>query len=444
MAAPEVWKRCLSQFKQEVSTRDFEQFIRPLRATNTGGQLILVAQNDYVSKEVNRKHLKRICDLVAQFSDPGFVITEVEVRTAERQFASPPIRSDGGNGKNKSTLKDEYTFERFVEGSSNQYSKKVSLEVAKYPGSRINPLLIFGSTGLGKTHLMQSIGNFIQEREPNKAIVYMNAQNFVSEMVMALTKDNASRRVRQFTKQFRRAQLLLIDDIHLFAEKERCQEEFFHVFNDLIDSENVQIVLTSDRYPHEIEGLDARLRSRFVMGFTTEVKVPDLETRAAILVQKSKESAVDLSLDVALYIARNVKSNVRELIGALKRVIFNAEYHGHTQITIQHVQDILKDLFAVHRRMISIEKIQNVVAEHFHIRLSDILGTSRLRTFVRPRHIAMALAHELTDLPLQTIAGHFNRDHSTVMNAIERIAELRQYDLQTDEAYDVITRKLIN
>ncbi len=444
MAAPEVWKRCLSQFKQEVSTRDFEQFIRPLRATNTGGQLILVAQNDYVSKEVNRKHLKRICDLVAQFSDPGFVITEVEVRTAERQFASPPIRSDGGNGKNKNTLKDEYTFERFVEGSSNQYSKKVSLEVAKYPGSRINPLLIFGSTGLGKTHLMQSIGNFIQEREPNKAIVYMNAQNFVSEMVMALTKDNASRRVRQFTKQFRRAQLLLIDDIHLFAEKERCQEEFFHVFNDLIDSENVQIVLTSDRYPHEISGLDARLRSRFVMGFTTEVKVPDLETRAAILVQKSKESAVDLSLDVALYIARNVKSNVRELIGALKRVIFNAEYHGHTQITIQHVQDILKDLFAVHRRMISIEKIQNVVAEHFHIRLSDILGTSRLRTFVRPRHIAMALAHELTDLPLQTIAGHFNRDHSTVMNAIERIAELRQRDLQTDEAYDVITRKLIN
>lgn len=444
MAAPEVWKRCLSQFKQEVSTRDFEQFIRPLKAKNTGGQLILVAQNDYVSKEVNRKHLKRICDLVARFSDPGFVITEVEVRTADRQSASQPIRSEGRNGKHKSALKEEYTFERFVEGSSNQYSKKVSLEVAKYPGSRINPLLIFGSTGLGKTHLMQSIGNYIHDRDPGKTIVYMNAQNFVTEMVMALTKDNAARRVRQFTKQFRHAQVLLIDDIHLFADKERCQEEFFHVFNDLIDSDNVQIVLTSDRYPHEIEGLDARLRSRFVMGFTTEVKVPDLETRAAILVQKSKESAVDLNLDVALYIARNVKSNVRELIGALKRVIFNAEYHGHVQITIQHVQDILKDLFAVHRRMISIEKIQNVVAEHFHIRLSDILGSSRLRTFVRPRHIAMALAHELTDLPLQTIAGHFNRDHSTVMNAIERIADLRQSNLQVEEDYDVITRKLIN
>ncbi|MXW06744.1 MAG: chromosomal replication initiator protein DnaA, partial [Gammaproteobacteria bacterium] len=238
--------------------------------------------------------------------------------------------------------------------------------------------------------------------------------------------------------------LLLIDDIHLFADKDKCQEEFFHVFNHLIDSDNVQIVLTSDRYPHEIEGLDARLRSRFVMGFTTEVKNPDLETRAAILVQKSKEAAVDLDLDVALYIAENVKSNVREHIGALKRVIFNAEYHGHVHITIQHVQDILKDLFAVHRRMISIKKIQNIVAEHFHIRLSDILGTSRLRTFVRPRHIAMALAHELTDLPLQTIAGHFNRDHSTVMNAIERVRELRTSDLQIEEDYDVITRKLIN
>ena len=444
MTEPEVWKRCLSQFKQEVSAQDFEQFIRPLRATNTGGQLILVAQNDYVSREVNRKHLKRICDLVAQFSDPGFVINEVEVRTADRQLENQPIRSEGGNGKSKGILKEDYTFARFVEGSSNQYSKKVSLEVARHPGSRINPLLIFGSTGLGKTHLMQSIGNHILEREPDKAIVYMNAQNFVSEMVMALTKDNASRRVRQFTKQFRRAEVLLIDDIHLFADKERCQEEFFHVFNNLIDSDKVQIVMTSDRYPHEIEGLDARLRSRFVMGFTTEVKISDLETRAAILVQKSKESAVDLDLDVALYIARNVKSNVRELIGALKRVIFNAEYHGHMHITIQQVQDTLKDLFAVHRRMIGIEKIQNIVAEHFHIRLSDILGTSRLRTFVRPRHIAMALAHELTDLPLQTIAGHFNRDHSTVMNAIERIADLRQSNLQVEEDYDVITRKLIN
>jgi len=444
LAEPEVWKRCLSQFKREVSTRDYEQFIRPLRAMNTGGQLILVAQNDYVSKEVNKKHLKRICDLVAQFSDPGSVINEVEVRTAARNFANQPIRSDGSNGKSKNVLKEEYTFERFVEGSSNQYSKKISQQVAKYPGSKFNPLLIFGSTGLGKTHLMQSIGNYVREQDPTRAIVYMNAQNFVSEMVMALTKDNATRRVRQFTKQFRRAQLLLIDDIHLFADKDKCQEEFFHVFNHLIDSDNVQIVLTSDRYPHEIEGLDARLRSRFVMGFTTEVKNSDLETRAAILVQKSREVAVDLDLDVALYIARNVKSNVRELIGALKRVIFNAEYHGHVQITIQHVQDILKDLFAVHRRMISIEKIQNIVAEHFHIRLSDILGTSRLRTFVRPRHIAMALAHELTDFPLQTIAGHFNRDHSTVMNAIERIAALRESNPQIEEDYDVITRKLIN
>ncbi len=443
MAEPKVWKRCVSQFKTEVSTQDFEQFIRPLRARNDGGQLVLLAQNDHVSRVVHKKHLSRICELVAQFGDPGQPIHEVEVRTRD-SLDITPLPSDRRNTKARSTLKNEYTFEKFVEGSSNQYSKMAAMEVAKNPASRFNPLLIFGSTGLGKTHLMQSIGNYLAEHSPHLNIASMNAQTFVTEMVMALTRDNASRRVRRFTKQFRSADVLLVDDIHLFADKDRCQEEFFHVFNELIDKESVQIVLTSDRYPQEIEGLNARLRSRFVMGFTTEVKTPDLETRAAILVQKAQQSGVNLNLDIALYISQHVKTNVRELLGALRRVIFDAEYRHNMNITKQHVRENLQDLFALHRRLISVDKIQNAVAEHFRIRLSDILGKSRLRNIVRPRHIAMALAHELTELPLQTIAEHFNRDHTTVMNALERVADLRENDFQVKEDYDTISRKLIS
>lgn len=442
MSEPELWKKCLTQYKEEITTQDFEQFIRPLRADNTGERLILLAQNEYVKKQVHQRHLQRICELVAQFSDPGYVIREVLVQTTNR---AEPLPATGTQSERRNgALKEEYTFHRFVEGSSNQYSKKAAQEVAKHPATRMNPLLIFGATGLGKTHLMQSIGHYIWECNSEAVIVYMNAQNFVTEMVLALTRDNVSRRVRRFTKQFRSADVLLVDDIHLFATKERCQEEFFHVFNDLIDRENAQIVLTSDRYPHEIEGLNSRLRSRFVMGFCTEVKLPDLETRAAILVQIAREAGLVLTPDVALLIAKHVKSNVRELIGVLNKVIYDAEYHGYGQITTEHVQANLKDLFAVHRRRITIDKIQTTVAEYFHIRLSDILGSSRLQTLVRPRHIAMALAHELTDLPLQAIARHFNRDHTTVMNAIERVAQLRQSNVRIEEDYTNINRKLID
>ncbi len=442
MAEPDVWKKCVSQYKSEVTTRDFEQFIRPLRAINTGERLILEAQNEYVTKQVHQRHLQRICELVAQHCDPGHTILEVQVKTSD-QVEPLPVSVKQSTEK-RSVLKREYTFARFVEGSSNQYSKQVAQEVAKKPASKINPLLIYGSTGLGKTHLMQSIGHYILGRNNQANVCYMSAQTFVTEMVLALTRDNASKRVRRFTKQFHQVDVLLVDDIHLFATKEKCQEEFFHVFNDLIDKENVQIALTSDRYPHEIEGLDTRLRSRFVMGFCTEVKLPDLETRAAILVQVAREQGIKLEPDVALFIATHVKSNVRELIGVLNKVIFDAEYHSYPTITIERVKENLKDLFAVHRRRITIEKIQTTVVEYFHIRLSDILGSSRLQSFVRPRHIAMALAHELTSLPLQAIARHFNRDHTTVMSGIERIRKLRKSDMRVEEDYTSILRKLVN
>ena len=442
MAEPDVWKKCVSQYKSEVTRRDFEQFIRPLRAINAGERLILEAQNDYVTKQVHQRHLQRICELVAQYGDPGHTILEVQVKTSEK--AEPLPVSVKQTKPKQSLLKREYTFARFVEGSSNQYSKKVAQEVAKKPASKINPLLIYGSTGLGKTHLMQSIGHYILGSNDQANVCYMNAQTFVTEMVLALTRDNASKRVRRFTKQFHQADVLLVDDIHLFATKEKCQEEFFHVFNDLIDKENVQIVLTSDRYPHEIEGLDTRLRSRFVMGFCTEVKLPDLETRAAILVQVAREQRLKLEPDVALFIATHVKSNVRELIGVLNKVIYDAEYHGYPSITIERVTENLKDLFAVHRRRITIEKIQTTVVKYFHISLPDILGPSRLQSYVRPRHIAMALAQELTSLPLQAIARHFNRDHTTVMSGIERINKLRKSDLRVEEDYTSILRKIVN
>lgn len=439
MNDPQVWQDCLAWLEEETSISDFNQWIRPLQAVNEGGQLTLLAHNQHVKKTVCQKYLPRIKELLSQISDPGYPIREVEVLVDGREMERAlPVRATSRNG---ALLKSDFTFERFVEGGSNRWVKGVALEVAASPALKFNPFLIYGGVGLGKTHLMQAVGNFIKSHTPQIEVTYIYAQTFVTEMVKALTKPNSSEHVRRFTEPFHSADVLLVDDIQFLAAKDKCQEEFFHVFNRLIETEQSQIVLSSDQYPSEIEGLDARLSSRCIMGITAEVKPPDLETRAAILVQKAREHEVNLDLTVALYIAQRVKTNVRELENALRQVLLAAKLR-RTPLSVELVQETLRDLFAIHRRQVSIDKIQKCVADYYNIRLADLHSPTRVHKIVRPRQMAMALAHELTDMSLQAIGQNFGKDHTTVLNAIKRIKQLRQSNAQIEEDYNRLERAL--
>lgn len=440
MKDPKVWKDCLARLEEETSIRDFNQWIRPLQAVNEGGRLTLLAHNQHVKKTVCHQYLKRIIELVNEISDPGYPIRDVEVQVGDDQELdrAGPLRATTRNGV---LLKSDFTFDRFVEGGSNRWVKGVALEVAASPALKFNPFLIYGGVGLGKTHLMQAVGNHIKSHTPQIEVTYLYAQTFVTEMVKALTKPNSSEHVRRFTEPFHSADVLLVDDIQFLAAKDKCQEEFFHVFNRLIEAEQSQIVLSSDQYPSEIEGLDARLSSRCIMGITAEVKPPDLETRAAILVQKAREHSVNLDLTVALYIAQRVKTNVRELENALRQVLLAAQLR-RLPISIELVQETLRDLFAIHRRQVSIDKIQKCAADYYNIRLADLHSPTRVQKIVRPRQMAMALAHELTDLSLQAIGQNFGKDHTTVLNAIKRIKQLRQSNAQIAEDYNRLERAL--
>ena len=439
MKDPKIWQDCLARLEEETSIKDFNQWIRPLQAVNEGGRLTLLAHNQHVKKTVCQQFLNRIIELLNEISDPGYPIRDVDVVVDDQEVVrAPPVRATARNGV---LLKSDFTFDRFVEGGSNRWVKGVALEVAASPALKFNPFLIYGGVGLGKTHLMQAVGNHIKSHTPEIEVTYLYAQTFVTEMVKALTKPNSSEHVRRFTEPFHSADVLLVDDIQFLAAKDKCQEEFFHVFNRLIEAEQSQIVLSSDQYPSEIEGLDARLSSRCIMGITAEVKPPDLETRAAILVQKAREHAVNLDLTVALYIAQRVKTNVRELENALRQVLLAAQLR-RTPICIELVQDTLKDLFAIHRRQVSIDKIQKCVADYYNIRLADLHSPTRVQKIVRPRQMAMALAHELTDLSLQAIGQNFGKDHTTVLNAIKRIKQLRQTNAQIAEDYNRLERAL--
>ena len=439
MSEPNVWEHCVAQLKEETTAKDFTQWIRPLQAVSDGSRLTLIAHNQHVSKNVRDRYLNRIRDLVRELCDPGFPILDVELRVGEREHRVPqPQRAGNRSGV---SIQSGYTFERFVEGGSNSWVKNVAIEVASSPSTRFNPLFIYGGVGLGKTHLMQAVGNYIKSHTPEISVTYMHAQTFVDEIVKALTRSDRSEQVRRFTEPFHAADVLLVDDIQFFAAKEKCQEEFFHVFNALVFTEHSQIVLSSDQYPSEIDGLDARLRSRFVMGITAEVKPPDLETRAAILIQKAREKSVDLDMEVALYIAERVRSNVRELEGALGQVLLAARFKG-LSVTVEMVQDTLRDLFAIHRRHVSIDKIQSRVAEYYRIGVVDLHSKTRVQKIVRPRQMAMALAHELTEMPLQAIGQSFGKDHTTVLSAIRRVKRLRESDPQIDEDYNRLSRQL--
>jgi chromosomal replication initiator protein len=450
-----VWDHCLSQLQSELPSQQFNTWIRPLQLSGDDSALMLLAPNRYVSEQVNRNYLPRIRELIESFEGaPGRAALQLKVgsdratdedapacwpaRAPAGGSASPETAKPAGAGdRSGSQLNESFTFRSFVEGKSNELAKAAALQVAENAGQTYNPLLLYGGVGLGKTHLMQAVGNYIRERDPSARVVYMHSQRFVQDMVKALQQGT----MPAFLSYYRSLNALLIDDIQFFAGKIRSQEEFFHVFNSLLER-GQQMVLTCDRYPREIDGLEERLKSRFVWGLTVAVEPPELETRVAILMKKAESERIDLESDVAFFIAERVRSNVRELEGALKRVIANARFTGST-ISVALVRQTLRDLFSIQERQVSIDNIQKRVAEYYKIKLSDLLSKKRNRAVARPRQMAMAFAKELTRHSLPEIGDAFGgRDHTTVLHACRKIAELKESSADVAEDYKNLSRLL--
>ncbi len=439
-----VWTKCLGHLEDELSTQQFNTWIRPLQAVEGDAEIRLLAPNVYVRDQVSSRFLNRINELVGSFSaHNGQTRVELTVGSSDSTEASPivqrqaPTRVAAEPSGRRSDLNAGFTFSSFVEGKSNELAKAAAVQVAENAGRSYNPLLLYGGVGLGKTHLMQAVGNLIQERDKSARVVYLHSQRFVQDMVKALQQGT----MQDFMNYYRSVSALLIDDIQFFANKLRSQEEFFHVFNALLEGGR-QMVLTCDRYPREIDGLEERLRSRFVWGLTVAVEPPELEHRVAILLKKAEQEKVDLHHDVAFFIAERIRSNVRELEGALKRVIANAQFTGRA-ISIEQVRMALRDLLAIQQRQVGVDNIQRTVAEYYKMKIADLLSKRRNRAVARPRQVAMCLAKELTSHSLPEIGDAFGgRDHTTVLHACRKIAELRASSSDLAEDYKNLVRLL--
>ena len=440
-----IWQQCLAQLEVELGQKQFETYIRPLQANFDSGQLTLRAPNVYVEEHVRHSYLERIAEFLDGVEDLAPIELSVgdladlagKTSTASDKTAKSAKKTTARKEKKPHNLNREFTFETFVEGKSNELARAAATQVADNAGRTYNPLLLYGGVGLGKTHLMQAVGNELRRQNPDAKVLYLHSQRFVQDMVKALQTGT----MQDFMKFYRSVDALLIDDIQFFAKKLRSQEEFFHVFNALLERGH-QMVLTSDKYPREIDGLEERLKSRFVYGLTVEVEAPDLETRVAILMKKAEAEQIELDQGVAFFIAERIRSNVRELEGALRRVIANARFTG-SRISVDQVKRALRDLFAIQDRQISIDNIQRTVAEYFNIKMADMLSKRRSRSIARPRQIAMALAKELTNHSLPEVGDAFGgRDHTTVLHACRKIEELRGTTADVAEDYKNLTRLL--
>ena len=429
-----VWHKCLDRLEHELSSDQFNTWIRPLQARQADGGITLLAPNRYVKDHVETLFLKRIGEMLDQEGDPANPL-DVALDIGSDAPVGIPLRVDGRSSGERTDLNRAFTFETFVEGKSNEIARAASMQVSENAGLSYNPLLLYGGVGLGKTHLMQAVGNAIAIKNPEAKVVYLHSQRFVQDMVKALQQGT----MEEFMRYYRSVDALLIDDIQFFANKLRSQEEFFHVFNALLERGH-QMVLTCDRYPSEIDGLEERLKSRFVWGLTVEVEPPELETRVAILMKKAELEGVDLAPDIAFFIAERIRSNVRELEGALKRVMANARFTGR-RISIDQVKQALRDLFAIQERQVSIDNIQRTIAEYYKVKISDLLSKRRSRSIARPRQMAMYLAKEHTNHSLPEIGDAFGgRDHTTVLHACRKIAELKESSADVAEDYRNLNR----
>lgn len=450
-----IWNSCLQLLKDELPSQQFSMWIRPLQIDCTEDTLTLFAPNRFVLDWVREKYIHKINEILARLCGDDapklrFDVGNRPVRMPSNQTISespaseeqraPHKPSEPANiapASHKSNLRTNYTFDNFVQGNSNQLAKAAASQVGDNPGGAYNPLFIYGGTGLGKTHLLHAVGNGILSNNPDAKVIYMHSERFVQDMVKALQNN----KIDQFKQFYRSVDALLIDDIQFFAKKERSQEEFFHTFNALLEG-NRQVILTSDRYPKEIDGVEDRLKSRFGWGLTITIEPPELETRVAILMQKAQQSNMKLPEEVAFFIAKRLRSNVRELEGALNRVIANANFTGRP-VTIDFVKDALRDLLALQDKLVTIDNIQKTVAEYYKIRVSDILSKRRSRSVARPRQMAMALAKELTNHSLPEIGDAFGgKDHTTVLHACRKINTLRDESHTIKEDYQNLIRTL--
>ena len=431
-----TWQRCLDRLQDELPTEQFNTWIRPLQARQHEERVTLFAPNRYVKEQVQALFWPRIFELMNQLGDPACPLDLMLDVGSTMVEAGSPLRADGHRSRTDD-LNQAFTFETFVEGKSNEIAKAAARQVAENAGRSYNPLLLYGGVGLGKTHLMHAVGTHILSKNRTAKVIYLHSQRFVQDMVKALQLGT----MQEFMQFYRTVDALLIDDIQFFANKLRSQEEFFHVFNALLERGH-QMVMTCDRYPSEIEGLEERLKSRFVWGLTVEVEPPELETRVAILLKKAEVEGVDLEPEVAFFIAERIRSNVRELEGGLKRVIANAHFTGH-RISIEQVKRSLRDLFAIQERQVSIDNIQRTVAEYYKIKIADLLSKRRSRMIARPRQMAMFLAKAHTNHSLPEIGDAFGgRDHTTVLHACRKIGELKESSADVGEDYRNLTRLL--
>ena len=471
------WQYCSDCLKRELPTQQFNTWIAPLKAELEGSLLRILAPNRFIQDWVRGKFLKRIEELFVE-SNGGTIQISLEVSGGDGYISSdltlnhhssdrseiqnsqllnesasllgkrlekPGVKIERiekdivieGKLRHRGALNQENSFDNFVIGKSNQLARAAAIQVAENPGQAYNPLFIYGGVGLGKTHLMHAVGNHLVSKKPNAKVMYLHSETFVATMVSALQL-NA---INEFKRFYRSVDALLIGDIQFFAGKERSQEEFFHTFNALLEG-GQQIILTCDRFHKEINGLEERLKSRFAWGLTVAVEPPELETRAAILMNKAELSNVTLPYEAALFIAQRLRSNVRELEGALKRVIAHSSFKGE-KIDLELIKDALRDLFALQDKLVSIDNIQRSVAEYYKIKMADMLSKRRNRSIARPRQVAMTLSKELTNHSLPEIGDAFGgRDHTTVLHACKQINKLRHTSIDIQEDYNNLLRSL--
>ncbi len=436
-----LWNQCLQYLEDELPQNQFNTWIRPLHAIQNGESLQLLAPNQFVLDQVKDNFLDSIQQSLQNLSSNQPPSLKLQVGSVNQAAQPTAVQTDNDTGKqaisHKSNINPDFTFASFVEGKSNQLARAASVQVAENPGKAYNPLFIYGGVGLGKTHLMHAVGNMMMAKNPQARVVYLHSERFVADMVKALQHNS----INEFKRYYRSVDALLIDDIQFFAKKERSQEEFFHTFNSLLEGHQ-QVILTCDRYPKEVNGLEERLKSRFGWGLTVSVEPPELETRVAILLGKAKQLHADLPDEVAFFIAKRLRSNIRELEGALKRVIANAHFTNQS-ITLDFAKEALRDLLSLQDRLVSIENIQKTVAEYYKIRVHDLLSSRRTRSITRPRQIAMSLAKELTSHSLPEIGDAFGgRDHTTVLHACRKVKELRETEIRIREDYLSLLRIL--
>ncbi len=452
-----LWSECLKRLERQLSDSDINTWLLPLHAREKTHGLYLLAPNPLVLQHVHEQYIPLIVEHARQLSGnheydvilqigTEVMNTQTAVNgTSEKHPPQPlpdqqkePLIPPEKQGKFTNSLNRKMVFDNFVEGKSNQLARAASMQIGDNPGHSYNPLFIYGGVGLGKTHLMHAVGNHILSNTPDATVVYLHSEAFVNDMVSALRTN----RMEKFKQYYRSVDALLIDDIQFFANKERTMEEFFHTFNALLEG-NKQIILTSDRFPRDVEGIDARLKSRFSWGLSVAIEPPDLETRVAILRKKGEESGLLLPNDVAFFIAQRFKSNIRDLEGALRKLIATVNFRNQTDISLDFVQEALRDQLASQDKMVTIPTIKKGVADYFNIRVSDLESKSRARAVTRPRQLAMYLSKQLTQHSLPEIGKYFgNRDHTTVLHAHKTMNKQVKEDVIMEEAYRILRRSL--